>query len=115
MIASIFFTTNHLKHILASRNRSLPRKLARPEEADRPSSISNLRSTVAKIALALLGFGRINFSETSCPCHRRASNDHRTLGSVDMDKALTEVWMRQFRIAVAFANAEAQLSETFAL
>jgi hypothetical protein len=76
MIASIFFTTNHLKHILASRNRSLPRKLARPEEADRPSSISNLRSAVAKIALALLGFGRINFSETSCPCHRRASNDH---------------------------------------
>ena len=32
-----------------------------------------------------------------------------------MDKALTEVWMRQFRIAVAFANAEARLSETFAL
>jgi hypothetical protein len=32
-----------------------------------------------------------------------------------MDKAVTEVWMRQFRIAVAFANAEARLSETFAL
>ena len=30
-------------------------------------------------------------------------------------KALTEVWMRQFRIAVAFANAKARLSETFAL
>jgi hypothetical protein len=36
-------------------------------------------------------------------------------GTSTRTKALTEILMRQFRIAVAFANAEARLSETIAL